>query len=152
MEFWMFSLPENMNKDTRSPNDSSSHHMTLWMAEWKVRNHSWCHHWATGSLKYEARTFPDFLSNKCPYFLKRTLFIYLLIYLLLFRATPAAHGNIQARNQIRAAAAGLNHSSQQRWIINPLSEARDQTHILMDTSWVCNLLNHNRNSCKDFIF
>ena len=28
----------------------------------------------------------------------------------------------------------LHQSSQQRWIFNPLSEARDRTHILMDTS------------------
>ena len=28
----------------------------------------------------------------------------------------------------------LHHSSQQRWILNPLSKARDRTHILMDTS------------------
>ena len=31
----------------------------------------------------------------------------------------------------------LYHSSWQRWILNPLCEARDQTRILMDTSWVC---------------
>ena len=30
----------------------------------------------------------------------------------------------------------LHHSSQQRWILNPLSEARDRTLVLMDTSWV----------------
>ena len=30
----------------------------------------------------------------------------------------------------------LHHSSQQRRILNPLSGARDQTHILMDASQV----------------
>ena len=29
-----------------------------------------------------------------------------------------------------------HHSSQQHRILNPPSEARDETHILMDTSWV----------------
>ena len=31
---------------------------------------------------------------------------------------------------------GLHHSSWQHQILNPLTEARDQTHILMDTSQV----------------
>ena len=35
---------------------------------------------------------------------------------------------------------------QQRQILNPLSEARDRTWILKDTSWVLNPLSHNRNS------
>ena len=71
--------------------------------------------------------------------------------LLLFRATPVAYGNSQARSWIRATAADystgtvtkdlscfcdLHHSSQQYQILNPLKEARDQTQILMDTSWV----------------
>ena len=30
----------------------------------------------------------------------------------------------------------LHHSSRQRWILNTLSGARDQTHIFMDTSRV----------------
>ena len=34
-------------------------------------------------------------------------------------------------------ACNLYHSSRQHQILNPLREARDQTHILMDTSWVC---------------
>ena len=28
----------------------------------------------------------------------------------------------------------LHHSSQKRWILNPLSEARDRTRVLMGTS------------------
>ena len=39
----------------------------------------------------------------------------------------------------------LHHSSLQRWILNPLIQARDQTRILVDTSQVPNLLRHNRN-------
>ena len=31
----------------------------------------------------------------------------------------------------------LHHRSGQRQILNPLSEARDWTHVLMDTSQVC---------------
>ena len=34
--------------------------------------------------------------------------------------------------------------------LSPLSEARDQTCILMDTGWVLNPLNHNRNSSSQF--
>ena len=35
-------------------------------------------------------------------------------------------------------------------ILNPLSKARDQSHILMDASWVFNLLSHNRSSSHSF--
>ena len=37
------------------------------------------------------------------------LFIYIFLFLL-FRATPTAHGDSQARSQIGAVAAGLHHS------------------------------------------
>ena len=40
----------------------------------------------------------------------------------------------------------LHYSSQQCQLLNPLSKARDWTYTFMDTSWVYNLLSHNRNS------
>ena len=40
----------------------------------------------------------------------------------------------------------LSHSSQQRQILSPPSEARDWTCLLMDTRRVLNLLSHNGNS------
>ena len=71
--------------------------------------------------------------------------LYLFVYLSFSRATPAAYGGSQARGRIGALAAGLCHShskpdlshvcdlhsSWQRQIIDPLTEARDQTHDLM---------------------
>ena len=64
-----------------------------------------------------------------------------------------AYGGFQARDQIRAVAAGLRHShatatpdpccvcnlyhsSQQHWILNPMSKARDRTYVVMDTSQI----------------
>ena len=44
----------------------------------------------------------------------------------------------------------LYHSSWQYWVLNPLSEARDPTCILMDNSWVLNPLSHNGNSWEGF--
>ena len=78
------------------------------------------------------------------------LFIYLVSYLL-FRAVPAAYGSSQVRLELElqlpvcttaiatwdpSCICDLHHSSRQRWILNPLSEDRDRTHIFMDTSRV----------------
>ena len=40
----------------------------------------------------------------------------------------------------------LCHTSQQCQVPNPLSVARDQTRILMDTGWVLNPLSHDGKS------
>ena len=80
-----------------------------------------------------------------------TLFIYLFTYFCLFKATPMTCGGSQARCQIGAVSAGLYHShsrtgsshvcnlhcsSRQYQILNPLSEAKDWTYILMDAGQI----------------
>ena len=74
-----------------------------------------------------------------------------------FTAASVAYGSSQARSRIRDVAAALHHSQGNSGskapsaaaahgdaqILNPLSEVRDPTCILMDTSWVLNPLNHN---------
>ena len=47
---------------------------------------------------------------------------------------------------------GLHWSLRLWQILNPLSEAGDQTHILGDISWILNLLSHNRNTSFFFYF
>ena len=62
---------------------------------------------------------------------------------------PTACEGSQVTGQTGAAAAGLHHSnarskprrdlyhsSQQRWILNPLSEAKDQTWVLTDANQI----------------
>ena len=46
----------------------------------------------------------------------------------------------------------LHHSSQQCWILNPLSKARDQTCILVDTSQFCYPLSHTGTPWSAFLF
>ena len=79
-------------------------------------------------------------------------FCILFLIFFLFRVTPVAYRRSQARGWIGAAAASLHystarpglscfgdlhHSLWQHQILNPLSEARYRTRILMDTSQVC---------------
>ena len=79
----------------------------------------------------------------------KCVFAGVCLFVLLFRAAPMAYESSWARGQIQATATGLHHSHskarsksclrptpQQRRILNPLSEARDRTHILMDTCWI----------------
>ena len=76
-----------------------------------------------------------------------TVLLGLFFFFFLFLGLHSQHyGGSQARGQIGAAAASLNHSSWQRQILNPLSEAKDRTHILMDICQVRNQLSHNGNS------
>ena len=55
----------------------------------------------------------------------KILILFYFIFFLLLRAALKACGGSQTRGLIGGTAAGLRHSSQQRRILNPLSEARD---------------------------
>ena len=59
-------------------------------------------------------------------------FVWLVGFWSFFRATPVTYGGSQARGQMGAVAAGLHHCSEQRRILNPLSESRDRTA----SSWI----------------
>ena len=87
-------------------------------------------------------------------------FLFFFFFFRLFRAAPKAYGRSQARSSItveliaytRATAmpdpsliCDLHHSLWQRWILNPLREARDRTYILLDTSLSLLPLSHNGN-------
>ena len=107
------------------------------------------------------------MHSKCAYLLYIThctliflalqlgFFFFFLVFLFLFflfRATPVAYGSFQPRVQLElqvlayttitatldpSRVCNLYRSSQKCWILNPLSEARDGTQILVHTSLVC---------------
>ena len=98
-------------------------------------------------------------------FLFVCLFCFFFWSFRLFRVAPMAHENSQARGWIGAVVTGLSksysnagsshicdlhHSSGQGQIPKPLSEARDRTHVLMDASWVRQLLSHDGNVLLSF--
>ena len=81
---------------------------------------------------------------------KESFFLLLLLFFL-FRAAPATYGSSQAGVELElqlsayttaperwnpSHACDLHHNSQQRQILNPLSEARDQTPNLTVPSWI----------------
>ena len=96
-----------------------------------IKDHA-CHTVVTSVQFPSIRTAPQPLLDFCD-----TDFFFFFAF---SRSTPAAYGGSQARGRIGAIAAGLHHrhsdagselvcdlhhSSWQRWILNPLSEARD---------------------------
>ena len=93
-------------------------------------------------------------------------FSFFLFFFLLFKVSPQAYGSsrleVELELQLLAYAIttatlwGLSqvcnphHSSWQHQIPNPPSEARDQIHILMDPSQICQLPSHKGNSFQEF--
>ena len=73
-----------------------------------------------------------------PIFSQMQLFFFFFAFAFAFFCHIVAYGSSQTGCQMGAAAAGLYHSSQQCWILNPLSDTKDRTHIPMDTGWAYN--------------
>ena len=81
-------------------------------------------------------------------------FIYLFCLFAFSRATPAAYGGSPARGLIGAIAASLDqshicslhYSSRRRWILNPLSKAKDWTLNIMVPCQIHLPLHHDGNS------
>ena len=94
-----------------------------------------------------AYTVPEVLGfNKVQYVGVLSFFFFFFFF---FRAKPVAYGGSQARGlqllayttatgmQDLSLVCDLHHNSQQHWILNPLSKARDRTCVLMDASQIC---------------
>ena len=106
-------------------------------------------------LKYPQQSQKPGLSGLSTFFFSSSSFSFFISFCccccccFVFRAAPTEYGSFQARGQIRATAAGLNHSHSngrskpppqpthrlwQCWISDPLNKARYQTRIFKDTS------------------
>ena len=73
-------------------------------------------------------------------------FVLFFFFFFLFRAAPVAYGNSQAGGESELQLLVYTIALGNTGYFNSLSEARDRTHILVDTSWVHNLLSHNGSS------
>ena len=71
----------------------------------------------------------------CQYNWLLLFLFFFFLFFCIFRAAAAACGSSQARSWIGTTATG-HHSHSNARSSNPLSEARDRTHVLMDTSQV----------------
>ena len=77
---------------------------------------------------------PFLVSFRQEYFLIQLFFFLLLlffVFLPFLELLPVAYGGSQARGLTGAIATGLQHSSRQHRILNPMSKARDQTRNLV---------------------
>ena len=106
---------------------------------WKSQALDLCRSVSEAAVEAKSHHFPSL----CPVFIFILFYLFtLFIYLCLFRATPIAYGNSQARGRTRAVAALTyataratpDPSLRHRQILNPLSHARNQTCLLMDAS------------------
>ena len=74
------------------------------------------------------------------------LMYFILFYFILFTAAPEADGESQLRVRPERLLQPIRHSSWPHGILNPLSEARDRTCVLLDAGRVRSLLSRDTHS------
>ena len=109
----------------------------------------WLEHRAACHIPGLRKNQQRFLLEKTFTFLSFLFFFFSLFIFLL--GMHSWHVKFPDYGSNRSHICDLHHSSQQHWILNPLNEARDRTHILTDMCWVLNPLSHIGNS-KTFTF
>ena len=86
-------------------------------------------------------------------------FFFFFFFFLIFRAAPATYGSSKVKSELQLLADATDTATRdpnhicdlhrrwwQCWVLNLLSEARNWTHIFMETSQIHNPLSHNGNS------
>ena len=79
------------------------------------------------------------------------MWVFVVVVVFLFMATPAAYRNFQARERIRAAAVGLHHSHRNTGALTHWARPGIEPTSSWTLCWVFNLLNHKENSCSDVL-
>ena len=126
-----------------------------------------CHCYGVGTAVVQIRSLAWELPPAVDAEKKVELKFFFFFFFCLFRAVPSAYAfprlGVESELQLLAYTTAtatwdpnticdLHHSSQQLWILNLLSEARDQTLILTDPSWDSLLLSHEGNSLNSIFF
>ena len=102
------------------------------------------HHWGTEEIQFPGEDQDCFFFA---FFLSLSFFFFFLLFRPHSRHMEVPRLEVECQLQLLAYTTAtamqgpnlichLHRSSQQHWILNPLTEARDRTRVLMDTRWI----------------
>ena len=109
-------------------NSSSLHFLFYISSKWKD------YHWIQ-NFKGDSFQLKQYNSGSCWHLASVILSFFFFFFFCLLRAAPTVGS--QARGRIGAEATCPHHSSWEYQVLNPLSETRDWTYVLIDASQIC---------------